>query len=182
MRNIDNNVSYCTSLVERKVQLTRKVSQFILTVPILIISVLLAPTLISTIFTYNAAYAQSSNTNAGFGETTNLSLPNGKSIPIKYILNSGKLLGVVLDKSRATLIATLSSTSADNGNLTIQIPRDVVDNKKEGNADAPFRVHVDGKDATFRETTNNKTARTLSIQFNKDAKVIDIIGSTSTVQ
>jgi hypothetical protein len=65
---------------------------------------------------------------------------------------------------------------------TIQIPREIVDNKKEGNADAPFRVHVDGKDATFKETANDKTTRTLSIQFSKDAKVIDIIGSTSTVQ
>ncbi|HYY50759.1 MAG TPA: hypothetical protein VE643_07795, partial [Nitrososphaeraceae archaeon] len=98
------------------------------------------------------------------------------------LINTGKLLGVVLDKSRSTLDILLSSTSADNGNLTIQIPRDVVDNKKEGNADAPFRVHVDGKDATFRETDNSKTARTLSIQFGKDAKVIDIIGSTSTLQ
>jgi hypothetical protein len=132
---------------------------------------------------HKEAYAQSSNTNTGFGETTNLSLPNGKSIPIKYMINTGKLLSVVLDKSRATLIATISSASAaDNGNLTIQIPRDVVDNKKEGNADAPFRVHVDGKDATFKETDNNKTIRTLSIQFGKDAKVIDIIGSKSMVQ
>jgi hypothetical protein len=134
----------------------------------------------STIFMHKAAYAQSSNT--GFGDTTYLALPNGKSIPIKYIINTGKVLGVALDKSRATLDVLLSSTSSDNGNLTIQIPRDVVDNKKEGNADAPFRVHVDGKDATFKETDNSKTARTLSIQFNKDAKVIDIIGSTSTVQ
>jgi hypothetical protein len=129
---------------------------------------------------HNAVYAQSSN--AGFGETTYLALPNGKSIPIPYLINTGKLLGVVLDKSRATLDVILSSTSADNGNLTIQIPRDLVDNKKEGNADAPFRVHVDGKDATFTEKANNKTTRTLSIQFNKDAKVIDIIGSKSTVQ
>jgi hypothetical protein len=131
---------------------------------------------------HKTVYAQNSNTNTGFGETTNLALPNGKSIPIKYLINTGKLLGVVLDKSRATLTATISSTSADNGNLTIQIPRDVVDNKKEGNADAPFRVHVDGKDATFKENDNTKTTRTLSIQFGKDAKVIDIIGSTSTVQ
>jgi hypothetical protein len=131
---------------------------------------------------HKTVYAQNSNTNTGFGETTNLALPNGKSIPIKYLINTGKLLGVVLDKSRATLTATISSTSADNGNLTIQIPRDVVDNKKEGNADAPFRVHVDGKDATFKENDNTKTTRTLSIQFGKDAKVIDIIGSTSTVK
>ena len=147
----------------------------------MLITVLLTASFLSTIFIYNAAYAQKSNT--GFGDTTYLGLPNGKSIPIKYVINTGKLLGVVLDKSRATLNVILSSTSgADNGNLTIQIPRDVVDNKKEGNADAPFRVHVDGKDATFKETANTKTTRTLSIQFNKDAKVIDIIGSTSTVQ
>ena len=127
-----------------------------------------------------AVYAQSSNT--GFGETTYLALPNGKSVPMPYLINTGKVLGVVLDKSRATLDVILSSTSSDNGNLTIQIPRDVVDNKKEGNADAPFRVHVDGKDATFKENDNTKTTRTLSIQFGKDAKVIDIIGSTSTVK
>jgi hypothetical protein len=162
------------------IQLPRVSQTFLMASTLLVI---LATSLFaSTIFMHNnAAYAQSSNT--GFGETTYLALPNGKSIPITYVINTGKLLGVVLDKSRATLDVILSSTSSsDNGNLTIQIPRDVVDNKKEGNADAPFRVHVDGKDATFRETDNSKTARTLSIQFNKDAKVIDIIGSTSAVQ
>ena len=162
------------------IQLPRLSQTFLLASMLLVI--LTTSLFASTIFIHNnAAYAQSSNT--GFGETAYLALPNGKSIPIKYVLNTGKLLGVVLDKSRATLDVILSSASAnDNGNLTIQIPRDVVDNKKEGNADAPFRVHVDGKDATFKENDNTKTTRTLSIQFGKDAKVIDIIGSTSAVQ
>ena len=164
------------------IQLPRVSRTFLMTSMLLLI--LATSSFASTIFVYKAAYAQNSNT--GFGETTYLALPNGKSIPIKYVINTGKLLGVVLDKSRATLNVLLSSASAgadnNNGNLTIQIPRDVVDNKKEGNADAPFRVHVDGKDATFKEVDNNKTARTLSVQFGKDAKVIDIIGSTSAVQ
>ena len=43
-------------------------------------------------------------------------------------------------------------------------------------------LNNNGKDATFKESDNTKTTRTLSIQFGKDAKVIDIIGSTSTVQ
>jgi hypothetical protein len=164
------------------IQLPRVSRTFLMTSMLLLI--LATSSFASTIFVYKAAYAQNSNT--GFGETTYLALPNGKSIPIKYVINTGKLLGVVLDKSRATLNVLLSSASAgadnNNGNLTIQIPRDVVDNKKEGNADAPFRVHVDGKDATFKEVDNNKTTRNLSIQFGKDAKVIDIIGSTSAVQ
>jgi hypothetical protein len=153
---------------------------------IMLVAVLLTASFASSVFmhkTVAVVYAQDSNSGSGFGNTTNLALPNGRSIPINYLINTGKLLGVVLDKSRATLSVNISAPSAnDNGNLTIQIPRDVVDNKKEGNADALFRVHVDGKDATFKETANTKTTRTLAIQFNKDAKVIDIIGSKSTVQ
>ncbi len=147
-----------------------------------LIAVLLTSSFGSTMFMHRVIYAQDSNSNSGFGNTTNLVLPNGKSIPIDYLINTGKLLDLTLNKSRATLTVPISSPSADNGNLTIQIPRDVVDNKKEGNADEKFTVHVDGKDATFKETANTKTTRTLSIQFNKDAKVIDIIGSQSTVQ
>ena len=157
-----------------------KVSQTLLMTSMLLSLILVTSSFASTVFMHKAVYAQNSNT--GFGDTTNLALPNGKSIPIKYAINTGKLLGVVLDKSRATLTVIISSPSADNGNLTIQIPRDVVDNKKEGKADAQFTVHVDGKDATFKEISNTKTTRTLSIQFNKDAKVIDIIGSQSTLQ
>jgi hypothetical protein len=156
-----------------------KVLQTFLMTSILLL-ILATSSFASTVFMHKVAYAQ--NSNAGFGDTTNLALPNGKSIPVKYVISTGKLLGVVLDKSRATLIAIISSPSADNGNLTIQIPRDVLDDKKQGNADEKFTVHVDGKDATFTETANTKTTRTLSIQFNKDAKVIDIIGSQSTVQ
>ena len=191
-----------TSL-EYKVQLARKIPPFVLTLPILVL-ILLISTFVYTIFMNKTSYAQNSNNGSGFRNTTYLALPNGKSIPIKYVMNIGKLLGVVLDKSRTTLDVIISPAFvadnnnmtlralisrayvADNnnnyGNLTIQIPRDVVDNKKEGNADAPFRVHVDGKDATVRENYNTKTTRTLSIQFNKNAKVIDIIGSKSTVQ
>ncbi|MFL6341094.1 MAG: hypothetical protein ACJ72U_06055 [Nitrososphaeraceae archaeon] len=90
-------------------------------------------------------------------------------------------MDLTLNKSRATLVVTITAPS-DKGNLTIQIPRYVVDDKKEGNADEKFTVHVDGKDATFTEAASTKTTRTLSILFDKDAKVMDIIGSQSTVQ
>ena len=109
---------------------------------IMLIAVLLTALFASAVFMHKivvAVYAQDSNSGSGFGNTTNLALPNGKSIPINYLINTGKIVSIVLDKSRATLTVNISSPSAnDNGNLTIQIPRDVVDNKKEGNADAPL--------------------------------------------
>jgi hypothetical protein len=135
----------------------------------------------STISTLPIVYAQNSNT-TGFGSTTNLTV-NGKTIPIKYnITAAGKLLGLVEDKDKTTLMAIISSPS-DKGTLTIEVPRNIVDHKKEGNADDKFTIHVGGsKDATFREISNNKTARTLAIDFNKDARLIEIIGTVSTVQ
>ncbi|MFL6418514.1 MAG: hypothetical protein ACJ71P_03740 [Nitrososphaeraceae archaeon] len=166
-------------------QFQRKISPTILIVTTLI-GVLLASSLFAStaVFTHSnssrAAYAQNSNS-SGFGNTTSLVLPNGKTIPINYLMTTGKLLDLTLNKSRATLVVTITAPS-DKGNLTIQIPRYVVDDKKEGNADEKFTVHVDGKDATFTEAVSTKTTRTLSILFDKDAKVIDIIGSQSTVQ
>ncbi|MFL6393603.1 MAG: hypothetical protein ACJ708_02965 [Nitrososphaeraceae archaeon] len=166
-------------------QFQRKISPTILIVPTLI-GVLLASSLFAStaVFIHSnssrAAYAQNSNS-SGFGNTTSLVLPNGKTIPINYLMTTGKLLDLTLNKSRATLAVTITAPS-DKGNLTIQIPRYVVDDKKEGNADEKFTVHVDGKDATFTEAVSTKTTRTLSILFDKDAKVIDIIGSQSTVQ
>jgi hypothetical protein len=87
-------------------------------------------------------YAQNSNT-TGLGSTTNLTV-NGKTIPIKYnITAAGKLLGLVEDNDKPTLVAIISSPS-DKGTLTIEVPRNIADDKKEGNADDKFTVHVDG--------------------------------------
>jgi hypothetical protein len=137
----------------------------------------------STISLHNTVYAQNSNT-TGLGSITNL-ISNGKTIPIKYNITTataGKLLGLVEDKDKTTLIAIISSPS-DKGTLTIEVPRNIVDEKKEDNADDKFTVHVDGsKDATFREISNNKTARTLAIDFNKDPRMVEIIGNRATVQ
>jgi hypothetical protein len=47
-----------------------------------LIAALLTSSFGSTMFMHRVVYAQDSNSNSGFGNTTNLVLPNGKSIPI----------------------------------------------------------------------------------------------------
>jgi hypothetical protein len=121
-----------------------------------------------------------STTNTKLKAISNLSIA-GKSYPIKYNISTGKLLGLMEDKDKSTLIGIVS-TPSDKGTLTIEIPRNIIDDKGQSNADAKYTVHVDGKDATFRETSNNPTARTLSIYFNKDARMIEIIGTQASQQ
>jgi hypothetical protein len=141
----------------------------------LMMPLILAAALVSSV-PMHSSYAQ--NDTSSFGQVTSVYV-NGKNYPIKYSITTGKLLGVVEDKDKTTLIAVVS-TPSDKGTLNIEIPRSILDDKGQSNADAKFTVHVDGKDATFRETANNKVARTLAIDFNKDARLIEIIGTQAT--
>ena len=142
----------------------------------MLVPLMLTVASVSTI-SVHSSYAQ--NSTSAFGEVTSVFV-NGKNNPLKYSITTGKLLGVVEDKDKATLIPVISAIS-DKGTLNIEIPRNILDAKGQSNADAKFVVHVDGKDATFRETSNNPTARTLSIDFNKDARLIEIIGTQAAL-
>jgi hypothetical protein len=167
-------------VLEPKMQFLGKQFTILMMITSTLLLVFLISSFASTI-SLHIAHAQNLN-NTGLGSITNLTV-NDKSFPIKYnITTAGKLLGLVEDNDKTTLIAIISSPS-DKGTLTIEVPRNIVDDKKEANADDKFTVHVDGsKDATFREISNNKTARTLAIDFNKDARMVEIIGNRGTVQ
>jgi hypothetical protein len=151
-------------------------------IPYVLVITLMMPLILAMALVYSvqihSSYAQ--NDTSSFGQVTSVYV-NGKNYPIKYSITTGKLLGVVEDKDKTTLIAVVS-TPSDKGTLNIEIPRNILDDKGQSNVDAKFTVRVDGKDATFRETANNKVARTLAIDFNKDARLIEIIGTQASTQ
>ena len=62
--------------------------------------------------------------------------------------------------------------------LTIILPRNVTDYKIAGGKDGMFVVNINAKQTTnFQEILNNRTARELEINFGKDDRVIEIIGT-----
>lgn len=149
------------------------------TTAVMILIVMMLIVVVSITPPIKSVDAQNS-TNTKLNAISNLSIA-GKSYPIKYNMTTGKLLGLVEDKDKSTLIAIIS-TPSDKGTLTIELPRNIIDDKGQSNADAKYTVHVDGKDATFRETSNNPNSRTLAIDFNKDARMIEIIGTQASQQ
>lgn len=65
-----------------------------------------------------------------------------------------------------------------DGKLTIILPRNVTDYKIAGGKDGMFVVNINAKQTTnFQEISNNRTARELEINFDKDDRVIEIIGT-----
>jgi hypothetical protein len=123
----------------------------------------------------------SKSASANFNRTgfTNLYLltsPTGKTLPIKYTIKGGKLVGMLEDKDRTTLVPVLNP-SANGGNFTVELPRNVVDSKGPSNADTKYQIKIDGKGVDYKEVTNNVNARILSIDFSKDNRFIEIIGT-----
>jgi hypothetical protein len=100
----------------------------------------------------------------------------GKTFPIKYDINGGKLVGMLEDKDRTTLALVLNP-SANGGNFTVELPRNVIDSKGASNADTKFLIKIDGKGVDYKEGANNENARILSIDFSKDNRFIEIIGT-----
>ena len=104
---------------------------------------------------------------------------NGKTFPIKYSINGGKLVGILADKDRTTLVLVLNP-SGNGGNFTTELPRNVIDSKGASNADTKFLIKIDGKGVDYKELANNVNARILSIHFSKDNRFIEIIGTQMT--
>jgi hypothetical protein len=103
----------------------------------------------------------------------------GKTFPIKYSIVGGKLVGMLADKDRSTMVLVLNP-SAKGGNMTIELPRHVIDSKGASNADTKYLVKIDGKGVDYKEVANNLNARVLSIKFSKDNRFVEIIGTQMT--
>lgn len=112
----------------------------------------------------------------GFTNTYILTI-NGKIFSIKYDINGGKLVGMLADKDRSTLVLVLNP-SAKGGNMTIELPRNMIDSKGASNVDTKYQVKIDGKGVDYKEVANNLNARIASINFSKDNRFMEIIGTT----
>ncbi len=85
----------------------------------------------------------------------------------------------LIQKDRTTLVLILNP-SAKGGNFTIELPRNVIDSKGASNADIKYQIKIDGKGVDYKEVANNVNARILSIDFSKDNRFVELIGTQMT--
>ena len=105
---------------------------------------------------------------------------NGKTFPNKYNITGGKLLGLVADNDKTAVVAVISPGGSGKMVLSIELPRNVIDSKGQGNTDIKFIVKIDGKGVDYKEVANNLNARILGIDFSKDNRIIEISGTQMT--
>jgi hypothetical protein len=117
----------------------------------------------------------------GFTNAANLTLKD-KIFPIKYNITGGKLVGLLPDKDKTTVVAVLSPGGSGEKNMifTIELPRNVIDSKGQGNTDTKFVVKIDNKGVDYKEVADNLNARILGIDFSKGDRVVEITGTQMT--
>ena len=136
----------------------------IITVPILLV-------LSYTVSGYSV-YAQ----NAGIlTKMTNI-IVQGNKYPITYNITNAKVVSIVPQPEAAKLVITIEPTK--EGNLTIDLSRQLIDYKIAGNKDGNYIVHVNGKQIpNFKESSNTAASRTLEISFGSGDRTIEITGT-----
>jgi predicted secreted protein with PEFG-CTERM motif len=80
-----------------------------------------------------------------------------------------------VQRDNITLAAEIRALS--DGVLTIELPRDVIDSKKQSNMDDVYAVFIDGQLVPYDEIMNNTHARILSIEFGNASEQIEITGT-----
>jgi hypothetical protein len=102
-----------------------------------------------------------------------------KTFPVTYhITGSGnKLNNITAAKDNTTLLVNVGGSQA-GGTLIIQLPRNLIDSKKQANQDSPYVIFEDSQPTQkVQEIKSNAQARTLSIDFDKGTNIIEIAGS-----
>ena len=122
--------------------------------------------------------------NVGTAEATTTSAPQPELISEKPVesqvevslnhdISGGQVTGMIADGNAKSVIISLNSNA--DGEITVTLPRDVID-AKMGNEDDDFFVLVDNEEVEFEETSTD-TDRTVTVKFHAGAETIEIIGT-----
>lgn len=95
---------------------------------------------------------------------------------VKYSIEGGIVKNMMIDKDILALVITIESV--DDGNITLEIPREVLDAKKQNKTDDAFIIIIDGIQAPYQETITDSNSRVISINFEQGDSNMEIIGTT----
>lgn len=129
-------------------------------------------------------FGQEKGTISQLNETATTSdLVNSKELEIgnatyqiRYQISGDNQLNEMwVQRDNITLAAEIRTLS--DGVLIIELPRDVIDSKKQSNNDDVYAVFIDGQLVPYDEIMNNTHARILSIEFGNGSEQIEITGT-----
>ncbi|MDE1728682.1 PEFG-CTERM sorting domain-containing protein [Candidatus Nitrosotalea okcheonensis] len=98
---------------------------------------------------------------------------SGQSFQVPYSITGAIVSDMSISSSDTSLVVFLQSS--DDGNLTLTLPRALID-AKNGTNDDQFFVLVDGADTDFTEHKTS-TDRTITVFIPKNTEQVEVIGT-----
>ena len=97
-----------------------------------------------------------------------------KTYCVAYDINGATVTKASVSSTTTSVVLMIDAQT--DGNISLTIPRNVLDAKTNGK-DISFIVLVDGQEADFEETDSDSSTRTLDVMFPEGASEIEIIGT-----
>ncbi len=94
---------------------------------------------------------------------------------VTYTINGGTVKDMTIDTQSISLIVSLNSTN--NGSITVQMPRSLIDAKASNGQDNSFIVLNDGAQVTPQSDQSNSNYRILTVPFLKGDQSMEFIGT-----
>jgi predicted secreted protein with PEFG-CTERM motif len=94
---------------------------------------------------------------------------------VNYSINGGIVKNMLIDKDVFALIVLIESEN--DGIITLEMPRDAFDAKKQDQTDDIFIIIIDGIEVPYQETVTNTDSRIITVNFEKGDSDIEIIGT-----
>lgn len=95
---------------------------------------------------------------------------------VEYKITGGIVKDMKIDPNSYSLIVTIEAI--EKGSILLEIPRYALDAKTQEESDEEFIVLIDDIPVKYEENEKNQETRIMTINFEKDDKIITIIGTT----
>ncbi len=118
----------------------------------------------------------SPKTNVPITSTFEIDVGSSGTSDVQYSIEGGIVKNMVLNKNNLALMVIIESV--DDGSISLDIPREMLDAKKQDNTDETFIILIDGIEVPHRETITDLDSRVITIKFEKGDSDIEIIGTT----
>lgn len=134
-----------------------------------------------TLILFSIVYAEKNSFASSFvpsANPTDFVKINGTDITMNYNITGGKLLSIIPSVQSKSITLLIQSTN--DGNITIKLPRTLIDAEENGD-DAHLVVKVDNHGTNY-DAVEDSVYRTLMIPFHHGAEKITITGTQISLQ
>ena len=102
--------------------------------------------------------------------------PNSQQVfSVNYTMTGGSVKSMTIDAQSISLIVSINSTN--DGSITLQMPRTLIDAKTSSGQDDSFIILIDGAEVKPQSESADSNFRTLTIPFLQGDQDIEIIGT-----